>query len=112
MPAYHFFVNWLADVYYGHPSRQLIVIGITGTTGKTTSVLLIAEVLRAAGYTVGYTSTAMFSDGQRDWLNDKKMTMVGRFLPKKCCGKWCTTAVIMLLLRPLLRDITISPSFY
>ncbi|HNU90180.1 MAG TPA: UDP-N-acetylmuramyl-tripeptide synthetase [bacterium] len=83
VPAYHFFVNWLADVYYGHPSRQLIVIGITGTTGKTTSVLLIAEVLRAAGYTVGYTSTAMFSDGQRDWLNDKKMTMVGRFFTQK-----------------------------
>ena len=46
VPAYHFLVNWLADIYYGHPSRQLIVIGVTGTTGKTTSVLLMAEVLR------------------------------------------------------------------
>lgn len=83
IPGYHFFLNWLAAFYYRRPSQELIVIGITGTTGKTTSVLLIAEVLRAAGYKVGYTSTAMFSDGQKDWLNNKKMTMVGRFFTQR-----------------------------
>lgn len=83
IPGYHFLLNWLADCYYRHPSRELIVIGVTGTTGKTTSVLLIAEVLRSAGYKVGYTSTAMFSDGDKDWLNDKKMTMVGRFFTQR-----------------------------
>ena len=83
IPSYHFALNWLAAAYYHHPSQQLIVIGVTGTTGKTTSVFLIAEVLRAAGYKVGYTSTAMFSDGQKDWLNDKKMTMVGRFFTQR-----------------------------
>jgi len=83
IPSYHFILNWLAAAYYHHPSQQLIVMGVTGTTGKTTSVFLIAEVLRAAGYKVGYTSTAMFSDGQKDWLNDKKMTMVGRFFTQR-----------------------------
>lgn len=83
IPGYHFAINWLADFYYRQPSQQLIVIGITGTTGKTTSVLLTAELLRSAGYKVGYTSTAMFSDGQRNWLNDQKMTMVGRFFTQK-----------------------------
>jgi UDP-N-acetylmuramoyl-L-alanyl-D-glutamate--2,6-diaminopimelate ligase len=83
VPGYHFVLNWLAAFYYRYPSQELIVIGVTGTTGKTASVILIAEVLRAAGYRVGYTSTTMFSDGQKDWLNDQKMTMVGRFFTQR-----------------------------
>ena len=69
----------LAALYYGFPSRQLIVIGVTGTTGKTTSVYFLARLLSASGYKAGYTSTAQFDDGAREWLNDKKMTMPGRF---------------------------------
>lgn len=82
-PAYHFLLNWLGALIYQHPSDKLIVIGVTGTTGKTSSVYLIAKVLENAGYRVGYTSTAMFNDGRREWLNDKKMTMVGRFFTQK-----------------------------
>jgi UDP-N-acetylmuramoyl-L-alanyl-D-glutamate--2,6-diaminopimelate ligase len=82
-PAYHFFISWLSAVVYRHPSEHLIVIGITGTTGKTTSVYLMAKMLEEAGLKVGYTSTAMFNNGQKEWLNDKKMTMVGRFFTQK-----------------------------
>lgn len=82
-PGYHFVLSWLASVYYGRPSNKLIVIGVTGTTGKTTSVCLIAKILEAAGYKAGFTSTAMFNNGKREWLNDKKMTMPGRFYTQK-----------------------------
>lgn len=82
-PAYHYMFNFLAALRYGFPSRKLIVIGITGTTGKTTIVYLLAHVLKSAGLRVGYTSTAMFSDGKEEWLNDKKMTMLGRFFTQK-----------------------------
>ena len=82
-PVYHLVLNWLAAVWYGFPSNKLVVVGVTGTTGKTTTVFLMAELLRSVGWKVGYTSTAMFSDGRRDWLNDKKMTMVGRFFTQK-----------------------------
>jgi UDP-N-acetylmuramoyl-L-alanyl-D-glutamate--2,6-diaminopimelate ligase len=82
-PIYHYTVAALAAFWYRHPSRQLIVIGVTGTTGKTSSVYFIAKVLESAGYNVGYTSTAMFDDGKREWLNDKKMTMPGRFFVQK-----------------------------
>src|SRR3989339_507008 len=40
-------------------------------------------MLGKAGYKTGFTSTAMFSDGNKEWLNDKKMTMVGRFFTQK-----------------------------
>ena len=49
-PAYHFALGWLAALWYGRPSEKMIVIGVTGTTGKTTVVFLIAEILTFAGY--------------------------------------------------------------
>lgn len=82
-PAYHFALNFIAALWYRFPANQLAIIGVTGTTGKTSSILMTAAILRSAGYRVGYTSTAMFSDGVRDWNNDKKMTMVGRFFTQK-----------------------------
>ena len=78
-PAYHYFLSFVSALAYRFPANELIVIGVTGTTGKTTSVYLIAKMLENAGFRVGHTSTAMFNDGKKEWLNDKKMTMVGRF---------------------------------
>lgn len=86
-PMYHFILSWTANFLYKTPSNDLIVIGVTGTTGKTTSVYMIAKVLESAGFKVGYTSTAMFSDGKKEWLNDKKMTMAGRFFIQKMLRK-------------------------
>ncbi len=42
-------VGPLASAWYGHPSRQLSVLGITGTNGKTTTCVLAAQLLNAAG---------------------------------------------------------------
>jgi len=82
-PAYHWLLAALAAAWYGWPSDKLIVIGVTGTTGKTTSLYLIAKMLNALGFKAGFTSTAMFADGKAEWLNDKKMTMAGRFFTQK-----------------------------
>jgi UDP-N-acetylmuramoyl-L-alanyl-D-glutamate--2,6-diaminopimelate ligase len=47
----------MADNYYGHPSRQLRLIGITGTNGKTTTVTLLHRLFRQYGMHVGLVST-------------------------------------------------------
>ncbi len=82
-PYYHLIFNYLAAAFYGFPSEKVIVVGVTGTTGKTTVTYMIAKMLEGADMKVGYTSTAMFGDGQREWLNDKKMTMLGRFFTQR-----------------------------
>ncbi len=92
-PGYHWILNAIAALVYRFPSEKLIVVGVTGTTGKTTVVYMIAQMLKDAGITVGYTSTAMFCDGKNEWLNDKKMTMVGRFFTQKMLRTMVTNGV-------------------
>lgn len=47
----------LACRFYGFPSEQMHVIGITGTKGKTTTALLLSHILNAAGIPCGYIGT-------------------------------------------------------
>ena len=59
-------VGPLAARVYGDPSRQLTVLGITGTSGKTTTCFLIEAALRAAGLRAGLIGTvAARIDGQQ-----------------------------------------------
>ena len=46
-----------AAAFYGHPSRQLRLVGITGTNGKTTCATLLHRLLRELGYHAGLLST-------------------------------------------------------
>lgn len=95
---YHKFLAKLAALIYGNPSEKMIVIGVTGTNGKTTTVKLIAKTLEAGGFKVGFTSTAEFKIADKEWLNDKKMTMLGRFqlqkLLKEMLNAGCKYAVV------------------
>ena len=65
---------WLADAFYDHPSRQLGLIGVTGTKGKSTTTNLVAEVFQRAGLTSGLMSTLNFRIGDRDWENETRQT--------------------------------------
>ncbi len=96
--AYHWILARLAALVYGFPSEKMIVIGVTGTAGKSTVVNLIAQILTEAGYKVGLTTTFNFKIGDQEWENQKKMTMLGRFslqkLLKRMVNQGCDYAVI------------------
>ncbi|NRT20128.1 UDP-N-acetylmuramoyl-L-alanyl-D-glutamate--2,6-diaminopimelate ligase [Hymenobacter sp. 9A] len=47
----------VAAAFHGHPSRQLQLIGVTGTNGKTTCATLLHKLLRELGYHAGLLST-------------------------------------------------------
>lgn len=52
-----------AAAFYGHPSRQLKLIGITGTNGKTTTSYIVRSVLEAAGQETGLIGTISYEFG-------------------------------------------------
>ncbi|MDO8573317.1 MAG: UDP-N-acetylmuramoyl-L-alanyl-D-glutamate--2,6-diaminopimelate ligase [Candidatus Daviesbacteria bacterium] len=54
---YHLPLAFLANIFYGFPTRGLKVIGVTGTDGKTTTVNMIYQMLKAAGKKVSMIST-------------------------------------------------------
>ncbi len=47
----------LADAFYGYPSKELKVVGITGTNGKTTTATLLYKLFEALGHKCGLLST-------------------------------------------------------
>lgn len=56
---------YLSAAYHGFPTRNLAVIGVTGTDGKTTTANLIFEILQAAGIQAGLISTVNAQFGER-----------------------------------------------
>ncbi len=57
---------WLAAAWEGFPSRQLVMIGITGTDGKTTTCNILHHVLHKSGLKVGLLSTIKAIIGDKE----------------------------------------------
>ena len=55
----------IASAFYDNPSRQLSLVGVTGTNGKTTIATLLYDLYRAMGYKVGLISTVVYRIGER-----------------------------------------------
>ncbi len=81
--AYHYMVAVFATLYYGFPSKKMVVVGVTGTKGKTSTANFIWSCLTAGGYKTGIISTANIRIGEKEFLNKYHMTMPGRFMIQK-----------------------------
>jgi len=57
----------LASAYYGHPSRNLKVVGVTGTNGKTTIATLLYRLFTQLGYKAGLISTIRYYVGKEEF---------------------------------------------
>ncbi|MCC6639246.1 UDP-N-acetylmuramoyl-L-alanyl-D-glutamate--2,6-diaminopimelate ligase [Candidatus Falkowbacteria bacterium] len=98
MNVYHYTLSVVAKIWYRNPSSKMIVIGVTGTNGKSSTVNFIGRMLASAGKKVGFASTVNFYINGKETINDKKMTMLGRFALQKflaqCRDAGCEYVVI------------------
>ncbi len=97
---YHVLWQLCAAIRYGFPARKLVVIGVTGTKGKSSVTEMLTSVLTEAGHKVVVSSTIHFKIGDETRPNLYKMTLPGRGFIQKLLGeavqKGCTHAVIEL----------------
>src|SRR3989344_35038 len=82
-PTYHSILAYVGAVYYGFPSRDMKVIGVTGTKGKSTVVFMISKILESSGAKIAAIGSLGFKIGEKEWPNTLKMTMPGRFRLQK-----------------------------
>lgn len=99
-PPYHYLLAKFAAVWYKHPSRELIVIGVTGTKGKSTTTEILTRILETNGHTVASLSTIQFKIGNHTERNLYKMTLPGRFFVqhflRQAVTAGCTHAIVEL----------------
>lgn len=73
----------LAALAYRMPARNIRVIAVTGTNGKTTTCHMIKEILAAANYRVAMATTIDFQIDKKTWKNTSKMTTLSPFALQK-----------------------------
>ena len=75
LSAYHFSLAYIGAALYGFPSRKMIVIGVTGTDGKSSTVEYINAIFEAAGYKTALSSSI------RTKMNAVSSPATGRSMP-------------------------------
>ena len=82
-PAYHWLIAFLAACFYCFPSREIKVIAVTGTKGKSTTTEILNSILEEAGFKTALSNTIRHKIDSESFQNLSKMSMPGRFFMQK-----------------------------
>jgi UDP-N-acetylmuramoyl-L-alanyl-D-glutamate--2,6-diaminopimelate ligase len=80
---YHYFLAWLGSKVYKNPSKDIFVIGVTGTDGKSTTIELINAVLEKAGKKTALTGSVRVKIADGITAQKNSMTMPGRLFTQR-----------------------------
>lgn len=80
---YHFLLSFIGSFIYGNPSKEIIVIGVTGTKGKSTTIELLNAIFSTAGEKTALLSSVSVKIGDKSSDNTTGNTMPGRFVLQK-----------------------------
>lgn len=96
--VWHLSWAYYGAIRYGFPSKKLYVVGVTGTSGKSSVVQHLRLMLEAKGFKVGSLSTVDFVIAGKQTMNAQKMTMLGRArtqaLLKEMVKQGCDIAIV------------------
>ncbi len=90
--------NFLISSYFKFPSKKLILIGVTGTDGKTTTCHLVHHVLTNAGIKTGLISTTGAKIGINEYPTELHMTSPDPILIQKLLKKMVDEGVTHVVL--------------
>jgi len=80
---YHGIIAYLAAVWYGFPSKELTVIGVTGTDGKSTTIHLVRHILKSAGKKASMVSSVYAEIGGKQYDTGFHVTTPDSFMLQK-----------------------------
>ena len=69
-----FAMSPMSACFYDYPSKKLVVYGVTGTEGKSSTVAFIWQLLRLSGFKAGFISTVQYSLGGEAIANPEHQT--------------------------------------
>lgn len=95
---YHFVLPFIGAFLYRFPSRKVLVIGVTGTKGKSSTTELVDAILEAAGHKTAVLNSIRIKLGEDTRPNTMRMSMPGRLFIQRflyrAVNSGCTAVVL------------------
>ena len=99
-PFYHASLAFIGAILYGFPARKMIVIGVTGTKGKSSTVEYINAIFEEAGFKTALINTIRVKVGDVSKPESRHMTMPGRTVIQRTLARalkaGCSVAILEL----------------
>lgn len=104
---------YMSSAFFGHPSRELITVGLTGTKGKTTTTYMLKSVLEKAGIKTGLIGTTgvLIGDEKLPTKNTTPESYELHRLFRKMLDSGCTHVVMEVSSQGLKLDRTAGINF-
>lgn len=95
---YHFCLAYIGAFLYNFPSQRILVIGITGTKGKSSTAEMVNAIFEEAGYKTALLNSIRVKVADASKPNTMRMSMPGRFFLQRflhqALSEGCNVAII------------------